>query len=41
MVALLVFIMATLEIWLEKKNCWTKKIHLPVTISKIRLEMFK
>ena len=33
MVALLVFIMATLE------NCWTQKVHLAVTFSKIRLEI--
>ena len=26
-VALLVFIMATLEILAEKKNCWTKKVY--------------
>ena len=40
MVALLVFIMATLKIW-PKKKMLDKKVHLPVTFSKIRLEMFK
>jgi len=35
MVALLVSIMAILE----KKNCWTQKVHLAVTFSKIRLDI--
>ena len=40
MVALLVFIMATLEIW-PKKKLLDEKVHLPLTFSKIRLEMFR
>ena len=40
MVALLVFIMATLKIW-PKKKLLDEKVHLAVTFSKIRLEMFK
>ena len=40
MVALSVFIMTTLEIVLgRKKNCWTEKVHLAVTFSKIRLDI--
>ena len=43
MVALLVFIMATLETTLEsfwpEKNCWTQKVHLAVTFSKFRLDV--
>ena len=35
MVALLVSIMAILE----EKNCWTQKVHLAVTFSKIRLDI--
>ena len=35
MVALLVFIMATLEMY----YCWTEKVHLAVTFSKIRLDI--
>ena len=36
MVALLVFILATLEIVFDrKKNCWTQKVHLAITFSKI------
>ena len=35
MVALLVSIMAILE----KKNCWTQKVYLAVTFSKIRLDI--
>ena len=31
MVALLVFIMATLEFLPEKKNCWTQEVHFAVT----------
>ena len=31
MVALLVFIMATLE-FLAEKNCWTQKVYLTVTL---------
>ena len=37
MVALLTFIMATLA---EKKNCWARKVHLVVTFSKIRLDIY-
>ena len=39
MVALLVFMMATLEIFWPEKNCWTQKIYLTVTFSKIRLDI--
>ena len=36
MVALLVFVIATLEIVFDrKKNCWTQKVHLAITFSKI------
>ena len=36
MVAHLGFIMATLEIAFDrKKNCWTQKVHLEITFSKI------
>ena len=35
MVALLVFVIATLEFLAEKKNCWTQKVHLAVTFSDI------
>ena len=38
MVLLLVAIMATLEILWPKKNCWTEKVHLAITFSKIRLD---
>lgn len=34
MVALLAFIIATLE----KEKCWTQKVHLAETFSKIRLD---
>ena len=38
--ALLVFMMASLEITFgRKKNCWTQKIYLTVTFSKIRLDI--
>ena len=37
MVALLVFIIATLA----EKDCWTQKVHLAVTFSKIRLDYAK
>ena len=37
MASLLLFIMATSEIG-RKKNCWTRKVHLVVTFSKIRLD---
>ena len=38
--ALLVFIMATLEVVFgRKKNCWTQKVYLAVTFSKIRLDI--
>ena len=39
MVALLVFILATLERFFGRKNCWTQKIHLAITFSKIRLDV--
>ena len=35
MVALLVFIIATSA----KKNCWTQKVHLAITFSKIGLDI--
>ena len=38
MVALLVFTVATLS-WL-KKNCWTEKVHMTITFSKIRLHIY-
>ena len=37
MVELLVFIMATLE-FLAEKNCWTLKVYLAITFSKIWLD---
>ena len=41
MVSLIVFIMATLEIVLGQKNCWTEEtVHLAITFSKIRLDYF-
>ena len=41
MVALLVFIMATLEIVFGQKNCWTQiQGHSAVTLSKIQLEIY-
>ena len=38
MVALLVFIVTTLE-FLAEKNCWTQKVYLAITFSKIRLDI--
>ena len=38
MVALLVFIIATLEIVFGRKNCSTQKVNLSITLSKIRLD---
>ena len=35
MVALLVFVIATLQFLAEKKNRWTQKVHLAVTFSDI------
>ena len=42
MVALLVFITvtATLDIVLAETNCWTEKVHLTITFSKIRLDIY-
>ena len=41
MFALLVFIMATLEIVFGQKNCWTQiQGHLAVLLSKIQLEIY-
>ena len=41
MVAPLVFITATLEIVVtKKKNCWTQKVHLAITLSKIRRDIY-
>ena len=37
-VSLLVFIIATLE-FLAEKNCSTQKVHLAITVSKIRLDI--
>ena len=39
MVALSVFIIATLEIVFGPKNCWTQKVHLAIAFSKIRLDL--
>ena len=41
MVALLVFIMSYFgySFW-PKKNCWTEKVHLTITFSKIRLDIY-
>ena len=38
MAALLAFIIATL--FLAEKNCWTQKVHLAITFSKIRLDLY-
>ena len=40
MVALLVFIIVTLEIVFGRKNFSTQKVHLPITLSKIRLDVY-
>ena len=37
MVALLVFVIGTLA----EKNCWTKKVYLAITLSKIRLDYMR
>ena len=34
------FIMATLEIVFGRKNCWTQKVNLARTLSKIRLDTY-
>ena len=39
MIALLVFIIATLEVLFGRKNCSTQKVHLAITLSKIRLDV--
>ena len=39
MAALLVFIIANLEMVLAEKNYWTQKLHLAITLSKIRLDI--
>ena len=39
MVALLVLIIATLEIVFGRKNCRTQKVHLAITFSKIGLDI--
>ena len=42
MVALSIFIIATLEIGFGRKtDCWTQKVHLAMTFSKIRLDKQK
>ena len=38
--ALLVSITATLEIIFGQKNCSTQKVHLAITLSKIRLDIY-
>ena len=38
-VALLVFIIATLETVFGQKNCSTQKVHLAITVAKIRLDI--
>ena len=38
MIALLVFIITTLE-FLAEKNCWTQKVYLAIRFSKIRLDI--
>ena len=40
MFTLSVFIIATLEI-LAEENCWTQKVHLAITFSKIRVDKQK
>ena len=40
MVALLVFMLATLEAVLVEKNCSTEEVYLAITFSKIRLDIF-
>ena len=40
MVALLVFRIATLKIVFGRKNCRTQKVHLEITLSKIRLDIY-
>ena len=40
MVALLLFITAYNGYFGRKKNCWTRKVHLVVTFSKIRLDTY-
>ena len=39
-VALLIFIIATLEIVFGRKNCSTQKVHLAITLSKIRRDIY-
>ena len=39
MVALSVFIIVTLEIFVAEKNCTTHKVHLAITLSEIRLDI--
>ena len=41
MVALLVFIMATLRVFLAERNCSTQKVHLVATLSKIQLDIHR
>ena len=40
MVALLVFIIPTLEIVFGSKSCSTQKVHLAITLLKIRLDIY-
>ena len=40
MVAVLVFRIATLKIVFGRKNCRTQKVHLEITLSKIRLDIY-
>ena len=36
----LVFVIASLEIVFGQKNCWTQKVYLAMTLSKIRLDIW-
>ena len=40
LVALSVFIIATLKIVFDGKNCSTQKVHLTITLSKIQLDIY-
>ena len=40
MIALLVFKIATLTIVLAEKNCWTQKVYLAITLSKIQQDVY-
>ena len=40
MIALLVFKIATLAIVFGRKNCWTQKVYLTITLSKIQQDVY-